>query len=347
MLSICRSANSYARCSIGNLRRDQPIRVTDPISCPVVDVIIAAWNRSDTIERAVLSALAEPEVQRVIVVDDGSTDDTAARARQCDGASGRVLVRRLSSNCGPSHARNVALKLSTAPWVTVLDGDDFVLRGRYRALLSVVDDWDFIADNLFEVEVEVDKIDMAKARPVTFNGSFAPRCLNLEMFALGNVTRRGHPRRELGFLKPLMRRDFLDRHGLRYDERLRLGEDYEFYARALALGARFVIMPSRGYVSVVRSDSISGQHTREDLERLRDSNLELCKSKNLTVKERRALEQHYSSVDERIQWLAMIEGFKARNPRKFLAPLLRSPRVSLYLMRQLLLECFRRVRFKL
>ena len=115
-----------------------------------VDVIIAARNRSDTIERAILSALTEPQVRYVIVVDDGSTDDTSARARQCNANSGRVIVERLRSNLGPSAARNVALRISTAPWVTILDGDDYLLPGRTGALLSKADGWDFIADDLLQ-----------------------------------------------------------------------------------------------------------------------------------------------------------------------------------------------------
>ena len=91
----------------------------------------------------------------------------------------------------------------------------------------------------------------------------------MEQFVLGDVNRRGALRRGLGFLKPLIRRSFLDHHQLRYDERLRLGEDYALYARALAAGARFLIVPAAGYVSVVRDDSISSRHSREDLERLR------------------------------------------------------------------------------
>ncbi len=52
------------------------------IGCPSsVSVIIAAHNSEATIERAVRSALAEPETADVIVVDDGSTDDTLAQAR--------------------------------------------------------------------------------------------------------------------------------------------------------------------------------------------------------------------------------------------------------------------------
>src|SRR6516225_8402022 len=62
---------------------------TAAVVARTVDVIIAAWNRSGTIERAILSALAEPEVRHVIVVDDGSSDDTAARAGQCGASAGR------------------------------------------------------------------------------------------------------------------------------------------------------------------------------------------------------------------------------------------------------------------
>ncbi|MFG3656131.1 glycosyl transferase family A, partial [Klebsiella pneumoniae] len=53
----------------------------------------------------------------------------------------------------------------------------------------------------------------------------APRFLNIKGFIDGNISRRGASRGEIGFLKPVMRRAFLDAHGLRYDEKLRLGED--------------------------------------------------------------------------------------------------------------------------
>ena len=95
--------------------------------------MIAAWNRSDTIARAVLSALAQDEVRSVIVVDDGSIDDTAAMASQCDPEGRRVIVERLRSNMGPSAARNIAIEISKAPWLAILDGDDFFLPGRLRS----------------------------------------------------------------------------------------------------------------------------------------------------------------------------------------------------------------------
>jgi succinoglycan biosynthesis protein ExoU len=307
-----------------------------PSAC--VDVIIAAWNRAKTIERAMLSALAEPEVRRVIVVDDGSTDDTMLRAERVAAARrGRVVVKRLPQNGGPSAARNLALAQSNAPWVAILDGDDFFRRGRIAKLLSLAADNDFVADDLEEVvEGQCGQAGRDGAPRTSLlagdpRNDLGPWRLDLETFVLGNVGTRRH----LGFLKPIIRRSFLDRHRLRYDQRLRLGEDYALYARALALRARFLVVPQCGYVSVKRRDSLSARHGKQDLERLRDADLELARMTGLTARERRALERHYRSVDARAQWVAVIDAVKARSAPGFLRPFLRSPTVSTFLIARL------------
>ena len=64
----------------------------------------------------------------------------------------------------------------------------------------------------------------------------------------------------------------------------------------------------------------------------------------LTPKERQALGKHSTSVDCRVQWLAVIEGYKARSVRDFLVPFRRSPNISLYLIQQLFGELGRRLR---
>ena len=274
----------------------------------------------------------------VIVVDDASTDDTAdVVGRIALEYSGRVVVKRLERNYGPGAARNIGLGLSTAPWVAVLDADDFFLQGRMEQLLSYADDNDFIADDLLQVD---ESDDGRQSR--LFEALVDPRQLNLEQFVLGNLSRPGRLRKELGFLKPLMRRSFLDQHSLRYDESLRLGEDYALYARALAMRARFIVIPACGYVSVVRSDSISGRHSLADLERFRDVNDELSGIPGLGAREKRALRCHYRSVDARAQWVAVILATKARSPSNFLAPFFRSWTVSRFLLENLMQQLYLR-----
>ena len=313
---------------------------TSTRAAATVDVLIAARDRSDTIERAVLSALVQTEVRTVFVVDDGSTDDTAARAKQCDPEGNRVVVERLRSSVGPSAARNMALKRSTAPWVAILDGDDFYLPGRIGALLAKADDWDLVADDL--LQVYEDQVGKQVPTPVLFGDHFEPFALGLEQFVLGNVRRHNVQRKELGFLKPLIRRSFLDTHRLRYDESLRLGEDYALYARALAAGARFLVIPVAGYVSVMRADSISSHHSKQDLERLRDGDADLIATAKLNAREHRALRTHYLSVDCRVQWLAVIDAVKSRKLGPFIAAFSRSPRVSRFLASRLLEQFYQR-----
>jgi succinoglycan biosynthesis protein ExoU len=311
------------------------VRGRSDSTAPCVDVLIAARDRADTIERAVQSALAQPEVCTVIVVDDGSSDDTAMRAGQCGGGE-RLIIKRLSSNVGPSAARNIGMEIARSPWLAILDGDDYFLPGRIRTLLSSSEGWDLIADGLLQVSEE--DLDCELPRQAEFLESFAPRAISLTRFVRGNVARRGRLRQELGFVKPLIRRSFLLKHALRYDETLRLGEDYALYTRALVAGGRFLLIPAAGYVSLVRANSLSGRHSKQDLERLRDSDLELMSMGTLTARERRAVAAHYSSVDCRVQWLTVIEAFKSRRVFDFLRPFVRSPTIALYITARLLEE---------
>ncbi|TIR80094.1 MAG: glycosyltransferase family 2 protein, partial [Mesorhizobium sp.] len=226
------------------------------VTTPRVCVIIAARNAARTIPVAIASALREPEVAEVVVVDDASTDDTQNVARAADDGSGRLKVMRLDVNHGPSFARNAAIKASVSPFISILDADDFFLEGRFRRLFASPD-WDFAADNIMLIRDDAATDPTKVAAP-----SFAPepQFLDFERFIEGNISRRRLLRGELGFLKPVISRAFLDRHGLRYDENLRLGEDYELYARAVARGARFKIIKSCGYGAIVRADSLSGRH---------------------------------------------------------------------------------------
>ncbi|WP_315761413.1 MULTISPECIES: glycosyltransferase family 2 protein [unclassified Bradyrhizobium] len=283
-----------------------------------VDVIIAVWNNAGTIARAVRSALAAPEVNRVIVVDDRSTDDTAAVvAALIDEFGARLHLERMERNGGPAAARNRALALSDAPWVTILDGDDYFAPNRLRALLSASDGADLVADDLLQVR---EGAETANGSPLL--GLDQTVTLDLATFVAGNISQAGRLRKEYGFLKPMLRRAFLVQHGLRYDEELRLGEDFALYARALAAGAVFRVIPSATYVSVVRAGSLSGNHTKRDLERLRDSDKSLLRLTTLTADERRLIRQHYESIDARVQWLNVIDAVKARDVGAFLAPFL-------------------------
>jgi succinoglycan biosynthesis protein ExoU len=278
-----------------------------------VGVLIAARNAAATIGRAVASALAQPPVTEIIVVDDGSADDTAARARRLDDGTGRVRVCAWRETRGPAAARNQALALATAPVVAILDADDHFLPGRIASMLQAAGtDWDFLADGLLMVP---DGAPLAAARRHDFRTRAGADMLSLETFLAGCMPRKRQMRQELGFMKPLIRRGFLDRTGLRYDPRLRLGEDTTLYAQALLRGARFRLAPGCGYVAVWRADSLSGAHRAEDLANLAQAGFDLARLPDLTRSQRSAILLHARSVMRRADYHAALD---LKQQRRFL-----------------------------
>ncbi len=261
-----------------------------------VCVIIAAKNAAETIARAVSSALAEPETAEVIVIDDGSTDKTAAAALSAADDTGRLQVVRFETNRGPSAARNHAISISRSPVLAILDADDFFLPGRLAQLLAVKD-WDFVADNI----AFLDEATAASAAGDIGRFQPEPRRLDLTGFVEGNISRRGVKRGEIGFLKPLMRREFLSAHELVYNETLRLGEDYDLYLRALAKGARYSIIHSCGYAAIVRGNSLSGSHRTDDLKRLYEADRDILAANRLSVEAAAVIRRHERHIRGRYE----------------------------------------------
>ncbi|CAN7680562.1 glycosyltransferase family 2 protein [Pararhizobium sp. LjRoot255] len=261
-----------------------------------VCVIIAAKNAATTIAKSVRSALAQPEAAEVVVVDDGSDDATEAVARSMDDGTGRLTVARFKENRGPSAARNYALSITSSPILGVLDADDFLLPGRLQRLLSE-DSWDLIADNVAFIDAEQSSTIEHEIR--YFDPD--PQLLDFISFIEGNISRRHARRAEIGFLKPLMRREFLQRHRLQYNETLRLGEDYDLYARALAAGARYKILRSCGYAAVVRGNSLSGSHRTIDLKRLYEADQAILAENTLPAAAAATLARHARHIRDRYE----------------------------------------------
>jgi glycosyltransferase involved in cell wall biosynthesis len=87
---------------------------------PVVSVVIPTFNRADMVCEAIQSVREQtwPHVQ-IIVVDDGSTDDTVERLQGCED-----ILLLTQANAGQSAARNHGLRHATGEYLCTLDSDD-------------------------------------------------------------------------------------------------------------------------------------------------------------------------------------------------------------------------------
>jgi glycosyltransferase involved in cell wall biosynthesis len=86
-----------------------------------ISVIIPTYNRSQTLPRALDSVIAQSyKAAEIIVVDDGSSDDSAAMIE--NNYPQVTLIRQ--HNKGVSAARNTAIKHAQSDWIALLDSDD-------------------------------------------------------------------------------------------------------------------------------------------------------------------------------------------------------------------------------
>ncbi len=312
-----------------------PAAANDPVRRDVT-VVIAAWRAAGTIGRAVASALMQPEAAEVVVVDDASGDDgaTMRAAEAADDGSGRLKVFALPRNSGPSAARNAAIRASNAAWIAILDSDDFMEPGRLGKLLKLADlGYDLLADDLLQVP---DGQPVSVGKPLWFREDQTPVDVDFGFFVYSNIIRASRKRRELGFIKPLVCRRFLEAHGLIYEEGMRLGEDYDLYARALSLGAKMRLIPWTGYVSVMRGNSLSLNHGRAELAALEASDDRLLASGRLSPVDARLVRQHRFTTRSRIIWIDFMARLKKLNLPGAAWTLLKDPRQAPYVARGLM-----------
>lgn len=86
-----------------------------------ISVVIPAYNAGDYIARTVQSVLSQTSPpDEIIVIDDGSADDTAAVVRSLGD---RIQLIR-QENAGASAARNAGIQAAKGNWIAFLDGDD-------------------------------------------------------------------------------------------------------------------------------------------------------------------------------------------------------------------------------
>lgn len=104
---------------------------------PEVSVVIPAYNRANTIGRALDSVLSQSVRDiEVLVVDDGSTDSTAATVAAVTDL--RVAMLRHDSNKGAAAARNTGIRAARAPFIAFLDSDDAWLPGKLEAQMAAL-----------------------------------------------------------------------------------------------------------------------------------------------------------------------------------------------------------------
>ena len=190
-----------------------------------VSVIIPVYNAELFVLRAVRSATSIDCVKEVIVVDDGSIDNSFEICRQESESNSKVLLlwHRNHQNKGVSATRNLGIKNAHSEFVAFLDADDYYLPHRFDKeieLLNIQKDFDGVYG-------AIEWIDNGKSKLYTITEEIKPSELfkallwqDKGLFHTNAIT---------------IKKELLDNIGY-FDEKMYVAEDTELWYRIAAFG---------------------------------------------------------------------------------------------------------------
>jgi glycosyltransferase involved in cell wall biosynthesis len=196
-----------------------------------VDVIIPAFNAATYLPAALESVGSQTfEDWQIVLVDDGSTDDTAAVVAPFLDRFGTKLKYIKQANRGLPAARNAAILASTSRYIALLDADDIWLPCRLADSIGIL----AARPNAGLAYALITYIDAAGKAMETFHGNSAP--------FEGRVASRIYMRKiELPCPTITIRRSCIDEVGL-FDETMRSTEDRDLWLR-IALRHEVAFVP--------------------------------------------------------------------------------------------------------
>jgi succinoglycan biosynthesis protein ExoO len=202
---------------------------------PVVSVIMASYNSAPYVASAVYSVLKQSIAEiELIVIDDASTDASPEIIHNISEIDKRVRLMKAPKNSGPAAARNLGLEHVRGRWVAIMDSDDLMMPDRLERMIA---------------HAEEDKVDIVADNPLLFwdDRSSAPELhIDLSEPIVLNLVELMNGAEKYGYLKPVFRSARLGH--IRYNENLFVGEDFDYYMRAMLTGAGFKVYPITGYL---------------------------------------------------------------------------------------------------
>ncbi|MEY2858415.1 MAG: hypothetical protein RLZZ74_2728 [Cyanobacteriota bacterium] len=238
---------------------------------PEVSVIIPTYNSEQYIAQALESVLTQTYGNlEVILIDDASHDLTVEIAHSFQDR--RLKIFSNNQNRGVSYGRNFGIRQAQGKWIALLDSDDWYAPHRLEKLIALgeAQDADLIADDLLlinDYQTEHWSTLLTECPQMKFSAITlidAVKFVTSDRLSTINAKRTW----SLGYTKPLIRREFLLKHQLWYDENLQVGEDFSLYLECLRQQAKFYLSAQPWYHYRTRTTSLS---TRKPTEYLAES----------------------------------------------------------------------------
>jgi glycosyltransferase involved in cell wall biosynthesis len=212
---------------------------------PFFSIVIPTYNRAGKLKLTLDSVIAQTFADfEVLVMDDGSTDNTKAVVEAFRDP--RIRYEWAPNSGGPATPRNRGIDAARADWVCFLDADDRWYPDKLKKVAEIVStsaSVDLVCHNEIMVVLAT-----GRRMPVK-HGPFVPDFYRI-MLMWGN---------QVSTSAVSVRRDFLNKHGLRFNQSPNyvIVEDYDMWLRIAFHGGVFHFMTDYHGEYVIADDNIS------------------------------------------------------------------------------------------
>lgn len=242
---------------------------------PLLSVIIPVYNCAPVVERC-LDSIDYPEAE-IIVVDDGSTDNTAHVVEEYQKRHNKVqLIRK--KNGGPSSARNEGMRYAQGKYICFVDADDFLSKGGLERMLRIA------LDN--DADIVKYKVNFVKNGSRIFIQDVSLKPINIKHFEGEGTALMSNEVSDYHVIDALFRNQLLKENNICFRTDLHLHEDDVFMCEVYCYATNVIGTSLCLYNYVVASD-FSSTHTnnRKRVEELINSSIMAVRYRQDTIRQ--------------------------------------------------------------
>jgi glycosyltransferase involved in cell wall biosynthesis len=211
---------------------------------PLISVIIPVFNAEEYLAKCLATVRHQTHKNlEIIIVDDGSTDNSAQIYQQVAEQDTRFRIIR-QANSGAAAARNAGLRQANGEYIHFMDADDLICFDYYEKMLASAlnADADIACGGVYREDEPVSSLKFEEETVVT--------SLDEKMLMVGNT---------FAVWLYLFKKALLDKHKLEFDENIKIawGEDSIFSILARYYARKMVRVPHVRYFYKKNSASIS------------------------------------------------------------------------------------------
>lgn len=188
-----------------------------------ISIIMPVYNKEKYLYKSIKSILNQTyENFELIIVNDGSTDNSSSICHKFEQEDSRIKIIDIENN-GVSNARNIGIKNANGQYIQFIDADDYIDKYMLEDLVNLSEKYntDIIITEIKKVDLKSNK---SKEILLPFSGL---KSIDDMMDNFAQV------QKETGIYgcvsNKFIRKSIIDEYGLKFDKRLWLAEDLDFY----------------------------------------------------------------------------------------------------------------------